>query len=207
MRRQIMTEASKPKIELVGKAEHNPSSVFDDLSGLRKAQKLSVQRKTITVNVAVDRPANNCFFRAHPEWELDEATIIKDDRTYYFVVPSMRSHPKIAPRLRRVTLVAISLWPADTIMIWPVPFLSGGREFKAWKSARAAFDLAHDHWVQIAWDEIKSDYVVETAEGIDHSPVWPPDKTFEDLLKLAFDGKILDHEDHPYVRQLRGIVD
>ena len=31
--------------------------------------------------------------------------------------------------------------------------------------------------------------------------------TTMELLKLGFDGKVIDNEDHPYVRQLRGILD
>ena len=202
--------SEKPELKVVEetkKGEHNPNTVFENLSELRKAQKLTVQRKTVLVNVAVDKPANNSYFRAHKDWVLDEATVIKDpdSGTYYFVVPNMRSHPKIAPRIRWVTLAPISVWPANTVIIWPVPIL-GTRDFKAWKSARAAYELARERWVQLAWSESQSDYVVEIAEGIDHTPTWP-DKTFEELLKLGFDGKVVDNEDHPYVRQLRGLLD
>jgi hypothetical protein len=200
-------ETTKPDLKVISGGEPNPNTVFENLSELRKAQKLTVQRKTVLVNVAVDKPANNSYFRAHKDWLLEEATVIKDadNGTYYFVVPAMRAHPKLNPRLRRVTLAPISIWPADTVMIWPVPIL-GGRDFKAWRSARAAYELARERWVQITWDEAKSDYVVETAEGINHTPTWP-DKSFEDLLKLGFDGKVIDNEDHAYVRQLRGLLD
>ena len=52
----------------------------------------------------------------------------------------------------------------------------------------------------------RSDYLIETAEGIDHEPTWP-EKDFDELLKLAFDGKVIDSEEHPYVRRLRGLLD
>jgi hypothetical protein len=202
-----MTE--KPELKIVEetkKGEHNPNTVFENLGELRKAQKLTIQRKTVLVNVTIDKPPNDTYFRAHKDWSLDEATVIKDTNgTYYFVVPDMRAHPKINPRLRRVTLAPISIWPADTVIIWPVP-IPGSRDLKAWRSARAAYELALERWVQIVWDEAKSDYVVETAEGINHTPTWP-DKSFEDLLKLGFDGKVIDSEDHAYVRQLRGLLD
>jgi len=190
-------------------AEHNPSDVFSDLGALRKASKLTIQRKTVMVNVTVDKPPNNSYFRVHPSWVLDECTVVRDpegsSRPFYFVAPAMRGHPKLKPRLREVTLALVYLWPADTVMIWPVPTLRD-RDFKAWKSARAAYELARQRWTQIAWDEARSDYAIETAEGLDHEPVWP-DKSFEELLKLAFDGKVIDNEDHPYVRRLRGLVD
>ena len=198
----------KPKPELTNEtAPPTTGSVFDNLDALRKASKPTVQRKTALVNVSVGKPINNVFFRAHPTWFLDDSTIMKDPQSgaYYFVIPDIRNHPKLEPRLRRVTLAATAIWPADTVQIWPVPILSD-RPIKAWRSARAAYELARDQWVQIVWNELAGDYVVETAEGINHEPNWP-DTTFEELLKLGFDGKIIDSEDHSYVRQLRGLSD
>jgi hypothetical protein len=202
----------KPKLEVVSeelKAEGNPSSVFDDLASLRKASKLTVQRKAVLVNVAVDKPANNVYFRCHRDLMLDDTTVLRDNegtsRAFYFVVPSMRTHPKLAPRLRKVTLVLTCSWPSGNILIWPVPILTE-REFPVWKSARAAYELALDQWVQMVWAEDRNDYLIETAEGIDHEPAWP-EKDFEELLKLGFDGKVIDSEEHPYVRRLRGLVD
>jgi hypothetical protein len=130
-------------MKLVSQNDEQPlgNDVFNDLESLRQASTLKVKRKSVLVNVPVDKPPSNSYFRVHPTWVLDDATVVKDsegsDRTYYFVVPSMRSCPKLLPRLRRVTLAVISIWPADTVQIWPVPIL-GDRDFKVWKSARAA---------------------------------------------------------------------
>ena len=151
-----MTE--KPKLEVVSEQLNNPGTVFDDLASLRKASKLTVQRKAVLVNVAVDKPPNNCYFRCHRELVLDDTTVVRDtqgtSKATYFVCPHMRAHPKLAPRLRKVTLVLTSTWPSGNILIWPVPIL-GERSFPAWKSARAAYELARDRWVQMAWSEEK----------------------------------------------------
>jgi len=45
---------------------------------------------------------------------------------------------------------------------------------------------------------------VEIAENNPHKPVWPKEP-FQAFLKLAFAGRIIDSDDHEYVRQLRGI--
>ena len=128
------------------------------------------------VNVAVDKPPNNATSAAIRDLVLDDATVLRDtegtSRAFYFVVPAMRAHPQLAPRLRSVTLALTSTWPSGGFLIWPVPVL-GERDFKVWKSARAAFELARDHWAQMAWNEALSDYQIETAEGLDHEPVWP----------------------------------
>ena len=119
----------------------------------------------------------------------------------------MRAHPRLKPRLRPVTLVLTVIWPSGGFLIWPVPKIIGEKVFPAWKSAVVASDLARDQWVSMVWEG--KDYLIETADpeaGIDHEPVWP-EKDFSELLKLAFDGKIIDNEEHPYARRLRGLPD
>src|SRR5262245_58960787 len=97
---QIMVDEDdakpKPDLKVVAAADGNSTSVFDDLAGLRKAQKLTVQRKTALVNVSVDKPPADTYFRAHPTWILDDATVLKtDSREFLFVLPVMRAHPKL----------------------------------------------------------------------------------------------------------------
>jgi len=201
------------KIELVSSepGERDPTNIFDDLASLRKQSKLTVQRKSVLVNVPIDKPANNVYFRVNPdpEMQLDDSTVLRDNsgtkRSVYYVVPAMRSHPKLEQRLRRVTIALLYIWPGGTIQLWPVPIV-GDSTLPSWKSQRAAFELAQKSWTQIVWNDERSDYDVEIAEAIEKEPVWP-DKSMGELLKLAFADKVIDNEDHPYVRQLRGVFD
>jgi len=195
---EVVSENLSPKVS---------GSIFDDLAALRKTPKLAIKRTQVLVNVAVDKPPKDCHFRAHPEWSLDDQYVVKDDHgAYYFVTYDMRSHPKLVKRLRLVTIAVIAIWPADTVQIWPVPVLGQQKrdDHKTWKSCRSAFELSREQWVQLTWSEETQDFTVETAEGITHQPNWP-NKTFEELLKIGFAEKILDNEDHDYVRQLRGL--
>jgi hypothetical protein len=211
-----MTEDTtrRAKIELVesNKGERRPTDVFDNLADLRKQSKLTVQRKTVLINVPIDRPANNVYFRVHPDAEmrLDDSTVLRDNtgtqRAYYFVVPAMRTHPKLAQRLRRVTIALLYIWPGGAIQLWPVPILND-RSLASQKSARVAYELGQTQWTQIVWNEGRNDYDVETAEKIGaKEPIWP-DKSMSELLKLGFADKVIDNEDHPYVLQLRGVFD
>ena len=38
-------------------------------------------------------------------------------------------------------------------------------------------------------------------------PIWPADLTLRNSMRLGFADKTIDNEDHPYVRQLRGLTD
>src|SRR3954453_14851868 len=99
----------KSKIELVGPTapttevgEPNPTSIFDDLASLRKQSKLTVKRKSILVNVTVDKPPSNEYFRVNPDPEMMlDATVLRNtegtSKIFYYVPPPMREHPKIKP--------------------------------------------------------------------------------------------------------------
>jgi hypothetical protein len=198
-------QAKKPDLKVV--PNKDPSAIFNDLAALREASKLTVKRKTVLVNVPVGKPPSNVHFRTHPTLKLENATVIKDEdgtrKKFYFIVPDMRGHPKLAPRLRPVTIMLTCMWPGNGFLLWPVPEKD---DFKAWKSEKAAAEQAQSFWTNLVWNPEKADFDVETAEKISIEPTWPKD-TFEQLLKLGFADVIVDNEDHYYVRRLRGIID
>jgi hypothetical protein len=197
----------KPKFEVI---ESVPENVFNDIDGLRKVATLKVSRKVVSVNVAVKKPANNVYFRCHadPKMSLDASVIIGDQGSddFYFVHPRMLNHAVILPRLRKVTIAVVCAWPGGSISLWPVPFAEETR-VPCWRSARAAFELAKERWVQLIWNPDTRDYDVAVAEGINIGPTWPVDLNLAQLLKLAFADKIIDSPEHPYVLRLRGLAE
>jgi hypothetical protein len=199
-------DAKKPDLKVV--PDKDPSAIFDDLAALRRESKLTVKRKTVLVNVPVGKPPNNVHFRTHPTLKLENATVIKDKNgtsdVWYFIVPAMRGHLKLAPRLRVVTIMLACLWPGNGFLLWPVPERTN---FQAWKSEKNAADLAQTTWMSLVWNEERSDFDVEKAELLDNiEPTWPKEN-FEELLKIGFADVIVDNQEHYYVRRLRGILD
>jgi hypothetical protein len=201
-------DVKKPDIKLVEPAA--PESVFDDIEHLRTTATLKVSRRVVTVNIAVRKPANNVFFRCRggAEWSLDASVIIGDKGSddFYFVHPRMLNHHTMLPRLRKVTIAVVYTWPGGAISLWPVPWAEETR-IACWKSARAAYALSKERWVQLVWNNDTRDYDVATAEGINTEPNWPTDKTLRDLLRLGFADRIIDTPEHPYVMQLRGLTE
>jgi hypothetical protein len=201
-------DAKKPDIKLVETPE--PESVFDDVEALRKVAELKVSRRVVLVNVAVKRPSNHVFFRVHPDpaWSLDCSVVVGDGGSddFYFVTPNMLNHPKIFPRLRKVTIATVCSWPGATVSLWPVPRIEETR-IACWRSARRAFELAKEKWVQLCWNNEARDYDVVLAEGIKIGPTWLTDKTFSDVLRIGFTDKIINSPEHSYVMQRRGIDD
>ena len=116
-------DAKKPIVKLVDTGP--PEDIFNDIEGLRKVATLKVSRRVVTVNVAVKRPANNVYFRCHPDPEMSlEASIIIGDGgsdDYYFVAPNMLNHHTMLPRLSKVIIAVVYSWPGGVISLWPVP--------------------------------------------------------------------------------------
>jgi hypothetical protein len=197
------------KIKLV---ETAPESVFDDLETLRKTATLKVTRRVVPVNVPVRKPPNNVFFRSHsdPNMSLDCSVLIGPDGSddFYFVTPRMLNHPVILPRLRKVTIAVVYTWPGGQISLWPVPKADETR-ITCWKSARAAYELSKDNWVQLLWNGDRRDYDVAVAENIKTGAMWPEDLNLTKLLKLGFIDvdRIIDNPERPYVLQLRGVAE
>ena len=201
------TKPEKPDIKLV---KTEPESIFDNIEELRKTATLKVSRRVVPVNVAVKRPANNVYFRCHSgaDWSLDASVIVGDKGSddFYFVAPSMLNHHTMLPRLRKVRIATVYTWPGGAISLWPVPWAEETR-IACWKSAREAYELSKEKWVQLVWNDDLRDYDVGVAEGINTAPNWPTDRTLADFLRLGFADKVINSEDHYYVRQLRGLAE
>jgi hypothetical protein len=92
-----------------------------------------------------------------------------------------------------------------TVFIWPValPDVDGRRS--AWAdTAHEAVKYAAEVWVRLVPDMGLGAYRVYRAEGQLSDPIWP-DKTFPELLEIAFTHRVIDNPDHPIVRRLRGL--
>jgi hypothetical protein len=214
-----MSEDKKPDhLKLV--TSSSPEDIFNDVEALRKVAEHKIQRRTVAVNMSVRKPPDNAYFQCHPDpsQRIDASLLLdKEERDTYFVAPPMMNHPLVVPRLRRVTLATTYLWPSGQIHLWPVPFPKGKGSVKCWKTARRAFEIASGlatdleprgpRWTQLCWNEALQDYDLAIAENINSAPIWAEDLSFSNSLKLGFRDKTIVDEDHPYMRQLRGLTD
>jgi hypothetical protein len=62
-------------------------------------------------------------------------------------------------------------------------------------------------WTQLCWNEETKDYDLSVAEGINTIPIWQEGLKLSNSLKLGFREKTIADEDHPYMRQLRGLTE
>ena len=205
-----MTE-TKPKLVEAVQLETNTAAFFSDLEAvrLRPEDTADIGTREILTRVPVRRPRRDEFFRCHPNPEMSLAVTVFVDRQeqddVYFVAPAMRG--ALAEDLRAVHL-QLTISRRNTVFIWPLTLPNADNPLgRSWhESAFKAREIAKIHWVRIFADKSLNGYRVMQAEGHLSEPEWPKDKSFNDLLAIAFEDRIIMTEDHPVVRRLRGLV-
>jgi hypothetical protein len=157
------------------------------------------------LHVPVTRPGNQMFFRVHPgpEMRLDTRVITLDtERETYLVTPDIAS--RNPAETRPVRLLTCIPRIGGGVFLWPLKLPRDDRRESNWNlSARKAAELGEKKWTRMQANMALGIYDVTTSDHYP-DPVWP-NAALRELLRIAFDGgRLIDNEDHPVIRQLRG---
>ena len=88
--------------------------------------------------------------------------------------------------------------------IWPIPLpRADGYDNEWWQSARIVAERAEDAWLRIVSNRESRSYDAYIATA-DFGEPQIPEQSFNELLRIAFAGKIIDSLDHPVVQRLLG---
>jgi hypothetical protein len=199
-----MSDTSKAAVPQVTETE---TDVFSDLSKLRLdldyLQSAGVKKVLTTIPVRKPRPQD--FVRTHPQQFMSAALVeLKDDREIYLVIGSMveelagEYHPAI---------LFLAITRQGGVFLWPVKVPGESGKQSDWhRSALKAAHHAKTKWVRVRADMSQGMYEVfeATATNIPE-PDWP-DKSLEDLLRIAFKDRLIADPDHIVVKKLRGLV-
>jgi hypothetical protein len=194
-----MSEDKKPDRRLIEADPFDPAALRLDQSFIEGA---SV--KKLLTTVPVRRPNPQDFVRTHPdpEYRLTTALIeLRDDREVYLVPPTMARElgGEFAPCCLFTTINR-----QGVVHLWPVKLPSqDGRQFEWHRSAAEAAELARARWIRIKANMSLGAYEIFEAAGNIPDPEWP-DLSFADLLRIAFRDRLVDRDDHPVIKRLRG---
>ena len=165
----------------------------------------AVGAEKLLVRLPVRKPTKQEFFRAHvgPEYRLPCAVLeLKEEREFYLVTPEVLL--ALAEDVRHVEPRLCQNRQGASFM-WPVPMPGPDGRMNSWHvNAREAANHAEKEWIRMIAVMTECSYSIYRAIGTIPDPQWP-EKTFQELLQLAFkDGKLIDSEAHPVVQQLNG---
>jgi hypothetical protein len=202
---QTMTN-SKPNRQM--QADDLPAGDPFDLTNLRLDQSFveSAGVKKLLTTVPVRKPNPQDFVRVHadPEYRAALATIeLKDDREFYLVPPAVARE---LPGEFVMATVYTAINRQGIVHLWPVRLpASEGRILEWHRSAAEAAELAMRRWVRIKANMSLGAYEIFEAVGTIPDPEWP-DLPFQELLRIGFRDRLVNHTDHAVVKRLRGLA-
>jgi hypothetical protein len=182
--------------------------LFSNLDALRMDQ--SFDSATVGVKqelniISVRKPSKEMWFRTRDDFQLFTGVIeLKEDSETYLVAPVLwdilrGTEPTFSGRL-----MIGAVTKQRVFFIWPLRMPGQDGKDSNWaKSARDAAAMACNRWTRIAANMQAGMYDTFVASGDFGDPVWP-EKTFSELLRIAFRDRVIDSLDHPVLKKLRG---
>jgi len=162
--------------------------------------------KKLLSSVPVRKPHRHDFFRVRPEPEYRDVfglIQVGADKDFYLVQPTLAGE---LPGELNPCVVYTVINRQATLFLWPVRLAgTDGRLLEWWETAHQAANFATKEWIRIAPNKDLGAYEIMVAQGKLPEPDWP-DYTFRDLLRTAFQKRLIDRPDHEVIRQLRGLV-
>ena len=201
----------KPSLQAIDPAPNTDAAQVPDpfnLDNLRLSQSFTETAgvKKLLTTVPVHKPSPQDFVRVHPGPEFREnfpVIELKDDREEYIV--TARLVPELVGEFVNKTLFT-AINRQGVIFLWPVRLPDPeGKQMEWWRSMREAAELGMQQWVRVKANMSLGAYEMSVAESVMSEPTWP-EKTYQDLIKLAFRDRLITSLDHPVIKRLRGLT-
>jgi hypothetical protein len=162
--------------------------------------------KKLLTTVPVRKPSKESFVRTHPseDYRIHTAVLeLKDDHEIYLVqpdlLPQLAGESTVSPRLLVTTITR-----QGALFLWPLRLPGPDGRLDNWsRSALTAAEQARDRWVRLSANIAAGYHDVFVGSESLAPPEWP-ETTFHELLKLAFQDRLITDLDHPVLKKLRG---
>ena len=175
-----------------------------DFSEFTISQNFGAQLKVIKrlTTVPVRKPKNTQWFRIHPEYKLDALLLKYGDNgeDFYFVKSPLAGQ---LGDLAQAFRLVVGVDRQGVVFVWPLRLPDAERAMHWHLSALEAASHAEVQWTRIQANMSLGAYEIHTAEGITDEPKWP-EMSMNEILDIAFKGKIILDLNHFVLKQLRG---
>ena len=213
--------ASGAEVKIPKKAKSKPVIIPDPLpseklmeadddefspENLRLLNKIDLRDLVITelVELPARKPKKGEWFRVHPDYHQQGGILELDgERKVFWVAKKIQSQVAHDGCFTfRLCVLCVNL--EGVPFIWPVKtdVEAGGTGNKWVRIPFEAMTKGREKWTRLYWSDEKREHIVLTSDLLDVPKF--PDKTFSELLKLAFKGAVISTPDHPAILNLKG---
>jgi hypothetical protein len=92
----------------------------------------------------------------------------------------------------------------SVVFLWPVRLpASDGKVLEWHRSAQEAAETAMRRWVRVKANMSLGAYEIFEAASSIPDPEWPS-LSYQEILRIAFRGRLVDRLDHAVIKRLRG---
>ncbi len=182
------------------------STTLINLDEIRLSQDFAsaVGTKKILTTVPIRKPNKQVFFRVHPSEDFRLPLMVlelKEEGETYLVKPHLRQ--ELAEEITPKMLVTCVTRQGDCFL-WPIRLHGEDGRLDPWnQSALEAAEIGKEKWIRLLSNRSLGAYEVVQATDNLPEPKWP-EVSFQELVTLAFKGKVIQDLEHPILRQLRG---
>lgn len=151
----------------------------------------------------VMKPGSKNFFRVHPseDYRLYGVGVMEDEDHKIHILQAGYEPPEDVGRFVHSVTLLTCVTHKGGVFLWNIK-----ESTNEWsRSATAVAKTALTKWVRTRPNMALSCYEMEDApkelESVE--PVWPT-LSFQEILNSAFEGRIVDNDDYPLIKQLQG---
>jgi hypothetical protein len=152
--------------------------------------------------IDVCKPGKQEFIRVHPEFSLKTVVLeLKDERETYLVSQDLWNElgSELTPKI-----IYLTVNRDNVIKLWTIRLPDTEGRLDTWnQSALDGAEIAKKSWTRISSNMKAGLYEIHEAICELGEPSWP-DKTFEEIINIAFKGRYINDINHPVLSKLRG---
>lgn len=183
--------------------DHPALDPFDP-ENMRISQDFKPGVEKALLTIPVKKPSKEWFIRVHPTWRVETYVIeLKEEREIYYVnpalVPELGCEATLGPRA-----IFTAVNRQGVVFLWPIRLPGEDGKIDDWnESALQATQMAVDNWIRVTANMSLGAYEIWEATAELPEPKWP-NKSFRELLEIAFKKRYINSLDHPVVLRLLG---
>lgn len=168
-----------------------------------------VKTEQCLTTIPVRKPKKSEFFRVREGWSFDAFLLdLKEDEEKYLVMPEFQQILLERNLLRRVRFYFLVSWGSGVMYLSEIPLPDEDGKFNDFNKSRMEhYETAKTKWVSISANKSLGAYTINIAKGNLPEPIWAlKPASIEEAIEIAFKDKVIDKEDHPILKKLRGEV-